>query len=233
MTPRPSRFAVLASTGGAVLGQLLESSWFRDRVAVVAVDRPCGALERALAAGVATALCADPDAVVRERELVEVFDEHQVQHVLVFYTRMLRHDLLHCYRGRLWNLHPSLLPAFPGRHGFDEAFHSGACLLGTTLHAIDAGMDTGPILSQTAFARPPGMDAVTARHAVFGQQVRSALQACHWLADGRVSVQGERLALAEPPATSLHDGALYAPGLEAREAIEWMCTPADPAREVR
>ena len=122
MRSRAPRFGILASTGGAVMGKLVESPWFRSQLALVAVDRPCGALERASAAGLPVALCTSDDAAAREVLLSDAFERHGVEHVFVFYTRMLRHDLLRRYAGRLWNLHPSLLPAFPGAHGFEDSF---------------------------------------------------------------------------------------------------------------
>lgn len=219
MSARELRLGVLTSTGGAVLGGLMaQSAWFRRQLVVVAADRNCGALERARAAGVAAELCMHEEADSREALLNAAFEQHGVEHVLVFYTRLLRHSLLERFRGRLWNLHPALLPAFPGRHGFEDGFASGARVLGTTLHAIDAGCDSGPMLIQTAFARAPGMDERAARHAVFGQQVRSALQACRWLAAGRVHCSSGRVDLNAAPAATLLAGALYSPGLDDTEA---------------
>ena len=93
-----------------------------------------------------------------------------VEHVLLFYTRLLRHELLRRFRGRLWNLHPSLLPAFPGLHPFEDAIMADARVLGTTIHAVDAGMDTGAVLLQSVFARRPDDTEVALRHALFEQQ---------------------------------------------------------------
>ena len=233
MSVRPLRFGVLASTGGAVLGRLLESAWFRRHLVLVATDRDCGALPRALAAGVATARCVHADAGPRETLLAAAFEQHAVDHVLLFYTRLLKFDMLRRYRGRLWNLHPSLLPAFPGRHGFEDGFRSGARVLGSTLHAVDAGCDTGPILSQTAFAVVPGMDERSARHAVFCQQTRSALQACHWLAEGRVHFDSDRVHVSARPGATLHEGALYSPGLEDHEAATMPIPAPDVLRATR
>jgi len=218
MTAAGARFGILASTGGAVLGQLLESRWFRRHVALVAADRPCGALARADAAGVPRMLCASDDAEHREARLAAAFEQHAVDHVFVFYTRLLRHELLTRFGGRLWNLHPSRLPEFPGRHGFEDGYAAGVPMLGATLHAIDAGTDTGPLLSQSAFTRTGDMTMVHARHAVFSQQVRMTLQAGRWLDADRVQVAGGRVVLRDAPPAALHDGAVYSPGLEDIEA---------------
>lgn len=226
------RFGVLASTGGAVLGALLESAWFRERVALVATDRPCGAVDRAATSGIAHVTVDIGDAVRREGALDSAFAAAGVTHVFLFYTRLVRHALLERWRGRLWNLHPALLPGFPGAHGFEAGWTSGVPMLGTTLHAIDAGLDTGPPLLQTAFARATFGDAATTRHAVFEQQVRSALQAAHWLAAGRVETGERAVRVSGAPPAVLLDGALYSPGLDAREALTWRSAPV-PVGEAR
>ena len=218
MIARPMRFGVLASTGGAVLGQMLLSSWFREHLALVVTDRACGARARAIAHGRPVVTVDARDPALRERAMADAFREAEVDHVLLFYTRLLRHDLLERYAGRLWNLHPALLPAFPGPHGFEDARRAGARLLGTTIHAVDAGMDTGPVLAQSVFAGAPGATESDLRHALFGQQVRMALQTCRWLAQERVTLEGDRVLVRDEPAPMFLAGALYAPGLDDTEA---------------
>lgn len=219
MRPRPPRFGILASTGGAVMGKLIESPWFRSQLALVAVDRPCGALERASAASLPVALCTSDDPAAREVLLADAFERHGVEYVFVFYTRLLQHDLLQRYAGRLWNLHPSLLPAFPGAHGFEDSFAARVPVLGATLHAIDKGTDTGPVLMQSAFARTEAMTIAQARHEIFTQHVGMTLQAARWLAAGRVSVTGASVVLREPPPATVHEGTLFSPGLDDHEAM--------------
>lgn len=226
-----ARFGILASTGGAVLGKLIESPWFRAQIALVAVDRPCGALERASAAGLPVALCTSDEPAAREAMLAEAFERQRVDHVFVFYTRLLRHALLERFAGRLWNLHPTLLPAFPGAHGFEDSFAAQVPVLGSTLHAIDAGMDTGPVLMQAAFARVPGMTAAQARHEVFVQHVRMTLQAARWLAERRVRVESGRVVLRHAPPPTLQDGALFAPGFDD-PAAQSLAVPSPRTTEV-
>jgi phosphoribosylglycinamide formyltransferase 1 len=218
MSVRPVRFGILASTGGSVLGRMFESAWFRERVSIVVTDRPCGALARAANAGVPGLQVVLSEPVAREKALADAFTAAGVDHVLLFYTRLLRHELLRRFRGRLWNLHPSLLPAFPGAHPFEDAILADARVLGTTIHAVDEGMDTGPVLLQSAFARRPGDTEAQLRHALFEQQVRGGLQACHWLAAGRVRVDGNRVTLRDEPEPAMLDQVLFTPGLEDVEA---------------
>jgi phosphoribosylglycinamide formyltransferase-1 len=229
---RPTRFGVLASTGGAVLSRMLESAWFRSRLAIVAADRPCGAIERAAAAGIPVALVLETDPVRREQALSTAFQQQEVDHILLFYTRLLRHELLERFRDRLWNLHPSLLPAFPGAHGFEDAMAAGARVLGTTLHLVDEGMDTGPVLLQSVFARMSGATERELRHVLFTQQVRGALQACRWLAAGRVSVHAGRVLVRDEPAPWASDGTLFTPGLDDPEARS-LPIPSPSAMELK
>lgn len=231
MNALTKRFGVLASTGGAVLGKLIESPGFRAQLALVAVDRPCGALDRASAAGLPVALCTSDDPIARERLLADAFERHRVEHVFVFYTRLLRHELLQRYRGRLWNLHPALLPAFAGAHGFEDSLAAGVPVLGSTLHAIDDGMDTGPVLMQAAFARSDMPTQAQARHAVFTQHVRMTLQASRWLGAGRIGTETGRVVLRDAPPAMLHDGARYTPGLDDPEVLS-LAVPLPRCTEV-
>lgn len=218
MTPRPVRFGILASTGGAVMGRMLESPWFRERVSIVVTDRPCGALARAASAGVPGLQVVLTDPAAREKAIADAFTAAGVEHVLLFYTRLLRHDLLRRFRGRLWNLHPSLLPSFPGLHPFEDAIMADARVLGTTIHAVDAGTDTGAVLLQSVFARRHSDTEVALRHALFEQQVRGGLQACRWLAAGRVRGDAQRVSLFDEPEPAWLGDVCFTPGLDDAEA---------------
>ncbi len=73
--------------------------------------------------------------------------------VLAGYMRLLGAELVDTYTGRILNIHPSLLPAFPGMHAIERSFQSGAARAGITVHLVDAGMDTGPVIAQASFDR--------------------------------------------------------------------------------
>lgn len=78
------------------------------------------------------------------------------------------------------NFHPSILPACPGMDGFGDTLKSGALFIGSTVHFIDEGMDTGKPILQAAFPRNPGESITKLRHRVFLQQVISLLQVVDW-----------------------------------------------------
>ncbi|MGX6979539.1 phosphoribosylglycinamide formyltransferase [Vagococcus elongatus] len=84
-----------------------------------------------------------------EQAVLDVLQENQVDWiVLAGYMRIIGKKLLKAYPNRIINIHPSLLPAFPGLHGIKDAFEAGVSQTGVTIHFVDAGVDTGPIIAQ-------------------------------------------------------------------------------------
>ncbi len=154
------RLGVLASGRGSNLQALLdaqEAGALRARVAVVISDRPdAAALERARRSGV-PAIHLDPGsprARLRpeaERALVERLREHGVDWVILAgFFRIVGSTLLGAFPLRVLNIHPSLLPAFPGLHGPRQALDYGVRVAGCTVHLVTAEVDAGPILRQQA-----------------------------------------------------------------------------------
>ena len=85
-----------------------------------------------------------------EEQVLKHLKEHQIDLiVLAGYLRIIGKTLLEAYPKRIVNIHPSLLPSFPGLHGIEEAFHYGVKITGITIHYVDSGVDTGPIIFQT------------------------------------------------------------------------------------
>ena len=156
----PLRIGVLASGSGTNLQALLDRVHGQGaEVVLVGSDKPgCQALERAAAAGVATAVFprADfPDRGARDIAMAEALDLAGVQLVvLAGYMAILEAAFVQRYAGRLVNVHPSLLPAFPGIRAIEQALDYGVELFGVTVHLVDEGVDTGPILRQRAVSLP-------------------------------------------------------------------------------
>lgn len=157
-TRRSGRVVVLASGAGTTLAALLaahEQPDYPARIVGVISDQPtAAALERARAAGVPTAAVAladFPDRAAWDEAVasaVDVFSPDLV--VLAGFMRMLGTPFVERYSGRAVNTHPSLLPAFPGAHAVRDALAHGVKVTGCTVHLVDAGLDTGPILAQAA-----------------------------------------------------------------------------------
>lgn len=155
--PPSRRVAVLVSGSGTNLQSLLDSiaadPAFGGSVVVVASDQPeCLGLKRAEAAGlpaVAVAMADHPDRESWEDALTEAVAAHQPDLVvLAGFMRVLSPRFVRRWPGRIVNIHPSLLPAFPGVHGVADALAHGVKVTGTTIHLVDEQVDHGPIIAQ-------------------------------------------------------------------------------------
>ncbi len=157
-----ARVAVFVSGEGTNLQALLDHPVVGPRIALVVSDRlEARALERARSSGIEAvaigrtvhsreAWDARVDALLRERDIGLV--------VLAGFRRILGPSFVAAWRGRVVNVHPSLLPAFPGLHAVRDALAAGVHETGVTVHLVDEGVDTGPVLAQRRFAIEPGDD---------------------------------------------------------------------------
>lgn len=155
------RVAVLASGEGTNLQALLDRVHGRDGVTVVAVasDKPgAPALDRARSAAVPTAVFQRDDHVdraARDRAMASWLREHGAELVvLAGYMQLLSAEFLRTFAGRVINVHPALLPAFPGLHAVEQALEYGVKVFGVTIHFVDTGVDTGPVILQQAVELP-------------------------------------------------------------------------------
>lgn len=155
---------VLASGAGTNLQALLDRVHGRDGVQIVAVasDRAdAAALERARAAGVATEVfpsASFPDRVSRDESMAGWLASQGVELVvLAGYMQLLSPEFLARFDRRVINVHPALLPAFPGLRAVEQALEYGVQVFGVTVHFVDDGVDTGPVILQRALHIPdPG-----------------------------------------------------------------------------
>lgn len=213
MTAEPA-IVVLISGRGSNL-RALSAAGLPARIAAVISNEPGAAgLGWAAARGIATALVphrAYPDRASFDAALATEIDRHAPQLVvLAGFLRILGADFVERYRGRMLNIHPSLLPAFPGLHTHRRALAEGVRIAGCTVHFVTPRLDYGPIVIQAAVPVLPGDDeaALTARvlaeeHRIYPQAVRWFLEDRLVIEDGRVRVAG---AMDSP-------GALIAPPL--------------------
>jgi phosphoribosylglycinamide formyltransferase-1 len=149
-------FAVFASGHGSNLKRFIEETRApgdEARLALVVSDRPgCRAVALARQAGIpifAFDPRAYPDKNAFEREILRELRGRQVQWiVLAGYMRLIGPTLLEPFRERIFNVHPSLLPDFPGKDAIGQALRAGARVTGVTVHHVDEGMDTGPSIAQ-------------------------------------------------------------------------------------
>jgi phosphoribosylglycinamide formyltransferase-1 len=158
--------AVLASGAGTNLQALLDRVHGSDGISIVAVasDRPeAHALERARNAGVHTRAFPSEDFSDRRARDLAIADwlaSRAVELVvLAGYMQLLSEDFLSRFPNRVINVHPALLPAFPGLRPVEDALAYGVKVFGVTVHFVDSGVDSGPVILQRAVELPDASDA--------------------------------------------------------------------------
>ena len=198
---QPLRVGVLASNRGTNLQALLDATHrpgFPARVVVVASDREdAPALGRAASAGVAAVFlnpkdAAEPDAY--DAALDRVLRDHRVGLVcLAGFMRILGPAFVRAWRGRLLNVHPALLPAFPGLHAQRQALEYGVKIAGATIHFVDEGLDTGPIILQSSVPVEPDDTEASLAGRILAEEHRLYPEAVRLFAEGRIRIVGRRV----------------------------------------
>jgi phosphoribosylglycinamide formyltransferase-1 len=188
----PLRVAVMASGGGTNLQALLDahsppSPW---RVVLVVVNvEGAAAIQRAGAASVKVCVLphAGRDRAEHEAEIVSALRAADVELVvLAGYMRVLSADVVAQFERRIINVHPALLPSFPGLHGAQQALNHGCRVAGCTVHMVDAGVDTGPILAQAAVPIDDDDDADSLQRRIQREEHRLLPLVVLAYAEGRV-----------------------------------------------
>lgn len=161
------------------------------------------AVERARQRGVPAVVVRHQDFASREEfegALIERLEGAGVDVVvLAGFLRLLSPHFVRHYRGRVLNIHPALLPAFPGTHAIEEAWNEGVKVTGVTVHFVDEGTDTGPIVLQEAVQVEEGetLESLTAKiHEVEHRIYPRAIQLC---AEGKLKVEGRKVTLGGSP----------------------------------
>ena len=199
------RVAVLASGTGTNLQAILDHIHGRSvaeggtfvEVVGVGSDKPeATALRRAAEAGIACAVFAAadyPDRATRDSALGDWLEELEVDLVvLAGYMQLLGADFLARFPRRVINVHPALLPAFPGIGAVEQAVAHGAQVFGVTVHCVDEGIDTGPIIVQRALELPGATDAATVRAALRPLEHDLLCHVVQAIARGDVELAGSR-----------------------------------------
>jgi len=197
----PLCLGVLASGRGSNLQAILDAidaGRCPAGVAVVVSDRKdAGALDRARRAGL-PAVHVDPlshpDRSAFDAAFTAVLAEHGVELVcLAGYMRLLSKEFIAAWRNRILNVHPALLPAFPGLHPQRQALDHGARVSGATIHFVDEGVDTGPIVLQAAVAVGEDDTEATLAARILTEEHRLYPEAIRLYAEGRLAIEGRRV----------------------------------------
>lgn len=194
----PIDIAVLASGSGSNLQALIDATaepGHPARIVLVVTDRPgVGALDRAGAAGIPTAVVAWRDHGDRESFTEAVCDVVEAAGaeamVLAGFMRILAPDAIRRFPNRIVNVHPALLPAFPGAQAVEMALEHGVKITGVTVHFVDEEVDHGPIIAQEPVA-VAGDDSARSLHArIQAVEHRLYPEVVRALAEGRLEVKG-------------------------------------------
>ena len=197
---------VLVSGRGSNLQALLDASaspGYPARVVVVISDREqAGALERARAAGVEALWVNPKDFADREAFDLALVAALQARNVGLVcnagFMRILSPVYVRAFAGRALNIHPSLLPAFPGLHPQRQALEHGVKVAGATVHFVEETVDAGPIVLQAAVPVEPGDTEATLAARILVEEHRLYPAAVRLFAEGRLEISGRRVIVKEP-----------------------------------
>lgn len=192
---------VLASGRGSNLQAILDAidqGRLKARVAVVISDNSRAlALERARGRGIPAHfvdLGAHPDKEPYEREIVSLLQRYGVELVcLAGYMRIVGPAVLEAFPNRILNIHPTLLPAFPGLHAHRQVLEYGVRFSGCTVHFVDHGVDTGPIILQAVVPVYQEDTEETLAARVLAQEHRIYPEAIRLYIEGRLLIQGRKV----------------------------------------
>jgi phosphoribosylglycinamide formyltransferase-1 len=195
-----ARVAVLLSGTGSLCAALLDAAddpTFPADVVAVGSDRDAEGLEHARRRGLPTFVCAladHPDRSAWDRSLAAELSAFAPDLVVsAGFMKIVGPAVLNAFGGRLINTHPALLPAFPGAHAVRDALAAGATVTGATVHVVDAGVDTGPVLAQREVAVLPGDDEARLHERIKHVERQLLVETvAHLGASGSKSQQGTR-----------------------------------------
>jgi len=159
------------------------------------------ALERAHQYGI-EAVFVDPNKFENkagfENEILRIIAQHDVGLVLLAgYMRVVSPTLLTPYKGRMINIHPALLPSFPGLHGQQQAFDHGVKVSGCTVHFVDEGVDTGPIIIQHCVSVLEDDTAEILADRILEQEHRIFPEAVRLFVQGKLSIEGRKVRITD------------------------------------
>jgi phosphoribosylglycinamide formyltransferase-1 len=204
---------VVASTSGSVMSKALNLDDIKKSIYMVISDRECGAIDLARQFGIKTAILTSNTGKQFSDKLLDYFKDDEIDIFISFYSRIFSANFLREYNNKVYNFHPSLLPACKGKDGFGQTLRSGTKYMGSTLHLVDEGIDTGEPVVQSISIIDPNISTIENRHIIFVQQCKIFIQFILWVNEGRV------LAGTIKDASYSFDN--FAPNLEHSSAIDF------------
>lgn len=201
------RLGVLASVSGSNLQAIIDSidnGYLPCEIAVVVSDKPdAHALTRAGKHGIATRVVLPkpvPNRETFDAEVVKILKENSVDLVvLAGFMRIVTRVLINAFPMKVVNIHPALLPSFPGLHVQKKAIEYGAKFSGCTVHFVDEGVDTGPIIIQAVVPIHDDDTEETLSARILKEEHRIYPYAIKLFAEGRLEVRGRRVVVKDHP----------------------------------
>jgi phosphoribosylglycinamide formyltransferase-1 len=200
------KIAVFASGNGSNFQAIVDqvnSNKLAISIQLLVCDRPQAyVITRAHEAGIPV-LCIQPKQfatkIAYEQAIIEACQAKQVDLlVLAGYMRLVTPLLIDAYRNRMINVHPSLLPAFPGMNAISQAYAAGVKVTGITVHIVDEGLDTGPIIAQQSVDVLPDEDEQTLTIKIHELEHQLLPQVIHWFSQGKVRIAHRQVEIVEP-----------------------------------
>jgi phosphoribosylglycinamide formyltransferase-1 len=196
----PGSIVVLISGGGSnmdALAEACESGEIDASVVAVFADRDCAGMDLAARRSIPTGRLAPADFSSRDhwsealRDSVKRFDPDLV--VSAGFMRILAPVFVDAFSDRLINLHPALLPSFPGAHAVRDALQAGVRVTGSTVHFVDHLVDHGPIILQEAVSVEDGDSETTLHERIKGVEHKMLIEACKLFIEGKVHLDRGRV----------------------------------------
>jgi phosphoribosylglycinamide formyltransferase-1 len=209
---------ILISGRGSNMEALLDARLPAQVAAVISNNPQARGLRTARERGITAAVVdhhAFPDRAAFDTALAAEIDRHRPDLVvLAGFMRILTPSFIDHYRGRIMNIHPSLLPAFPGLDTHRRALEAGVRIHGCTVHFVTPALDSGPIIVQAAVPVQPGDTEERLAARVLAEEHRIYPQAIRWFCEGRLQLG--RNGVVTLNAARVADGALASPPLDGR-----------------
>jgi phosphoribosylglycinamide formyltransferase-1 len=202
---KPFRIAVFASGSGTNFQAIVDavaSGKLDVIVELLVCDRPqAPVVDRATQAGVDTFAFRPKDYASREQYEAEIITELEARQidliVMAGYMRLITDTLVQPYYGKIINIHPSLLPAFPGVNSIGQALSYGVRITGVTVHFVDGGLDSGPVIAQRAVEISSSDTAETLAERIHALEYELYPQTIAWFRDGRVRLDERKVFIEE------------------------------------
>ncbi|MBU0574138.1 MAG: phosphoribosylglycinamide formyltransferase [Candidatus Margulisiibacteriota bacterium] len=198
-----TRLAILISGTGTNMQAIIDACERKEvpaQVTVVISDKPdAPGLERAKKHRIPAVVFEPKDFPSKDAYELEIVKELQKKRIdlvcLAGYMRIVGPTLLSPFKGRMINIHPALLPSFPGLHAQQQAFDYGVTITGATVHFVDDGVDTGPIIVQSAVPvkEDDTVESLSAR--ILAEEHRIYPKAIKWFAEGKLTIEGRKVKL--------------------------------------